>query len=174
MSAPESKKQLTSDRPEMPADYGIKRGKTGQLPWNWVSERMEKSHNYWVCSTRPDGRPHAMPVWGVWLGDTLYFGTNRDSVKGRNLSADPRVAVHLESGDEAVMIESVVEETHDMETLIRIAAAFSQKYPGYNPDPDFGPEVAMYAVRPRRVMAWLENDFVRSATRWRFEEEKDR
>lgn len=174
MGAPEGNMRMKSDRPEMPADYGIERGPDGQLPWYWVSERMEKSRNYWICSTRPDGRPHAMPVWGVWLDDVLYFGTNRDSVKARNLSADPRVAVHLESGDEAVMIESLVEETRDKETLARIAAAFSQKYPGYNPDPDFGPEVAMYAVRPRRVMAWLENDFVRSATRWHFDQEEDR
>ncbi len=30
--------------------------------------------NYWICTTRPDGRPHSIPVWGFWLDGGLYFG----------------------------------------------------------------------------------------------------
>ena len=32
-------------------------------PWPWALERLEKSHNYWISTTRPDGRPHLMLVW---------------------------------------------------------------------------------------------------------------
>ena len=157
------------ERPNIHASYGIRSDTEGLLPWEWVSERMAKSRNYWICSTQLDGRPHAMPVWGVWIEDVFFFGTNRASVKGRNLASNPRVALHLESGDEAVMIEGIVVEVKEMENLTAIAAAYSQKYPGYCPDPSIESEVAMYAVQPKRVMAWLEDDFVNSATRWRFD-----
>ena len=77
----------TIDRPALAAGYGLlpeSEGK-GLLPWNWVTERLERSRNYWIATTRPDGRPHVMPVWGVWMEDALYFGTDPASVKGRNI-----------------------------------------------------------------------------------------
>ena len=100
---------LRPERPGLDPSYGISTAEEGLLPWSWVSEQMERSRNYWVCTTRPDGRPHAMPVWGVWVDDTLWFSTGDGSVKARNLAADPRVAVHLESGDDAVMLEGTAE-----------------------------------------------------------------
>src|SRR2546421_5404379 len=30
---------------------------SGLKPWPWALERLEKSHNYWIATTRPDGRP---------------------------------------------------------------------------------------------------------------------
>jgi len=93
-------------RPEMPKAYGLKgpRSGSGLMPWSRASAQLTQSRNYWVCTARTDGRPHAMPVWGVWLGERLIFSTHRDSQKGRNLARDPRVAVHLESGDEVVIL----------------------------------------------------------------------
>ena len=37
--------------------------------------RLRAAMVYWLATTRPDGRPHAMPVWGVLLGEVLWFGT---------------------------------------------------------------------------------------------------
>ncbi len=39
----------------------------GLLPWSWAVERLQRSHDYWVATVRPDGPPHVMPVWGVWM-----------------------------------------------------------------------------------------------------------
>ena len=149
--------------------YGISPEPEGMLEWEWVDQRMEKSRNYWISSTRPDGKPHAAPVWGVWLDGILYFGTERRSRKGRNLAARAAVVVHLESGDEAVIIEGSVEEVSDIELLTRIADATAAKYPPHKPEPDPGPSVAMYRLRPRLVFAWTEKDFPDTATRWEFE-----
>ena len=44
--------------------YGIHTEQEGMLSWRWAGEQLERSHNYWICITRTDGRPHAMPVWG--------------------------------------------------------------------------------------------------------------
>jgi len=41
-------------------------GDAGLKHWSWALERLEKSHNYWIATSRPDGRPHLMVVWGIW------------------------------------------------------------------------------------------------------------
>jgi hypothetical protein len=80
----------TASRPRFAPGYGISDDAEGMLPWSWAVERLTAGRNYWVATTSPDGRPHAMPVWGVWLDDGLWFGTSGRSRKGRNLARDPR------------------------------------------------------------------------------------
>ncbi len=86
-SQPDSEPQ--AGRPQMPG-YGIADANSGSglLPWNWAVERLQKARNYWISTTRPDGRPHAMPVWGVWYDNQFYFSTGRESRKARNLAVN--------------------------------------------------------------------------------------
>jgi PPOX class probable F420-dependent enzyme len=135
------------------------------LPWSWAVERLERSRNYWIASTRPDGSPHAAPVWGVWIDDSVVFGTHSLSRKARNLRRDPRVAVHLESGDETVILEG---EAELIEPDDRIADAFEPKYE-WRPDPSTAADESWFRLRPRVAYAWLERDYVKSATRFTFE-----
>ena len=83
-------------------DYGIQGPDEGSglLPWSWAEERLTTSRNYWVTSLWPDGRPHSMPVWGIWDGEALWFSSGRRSRKARNLAADPRCVVTTEDANE--------------------------------------------------------------------------
>jgi hypothetical protein len=118
---------------------------------------------------RADGRPHAMPVWGVWFSEAFHFGTDPSSVKARNLLRDPRVTVHLESGDECVVLEGIVEvlSQPDGEHFERMADAYEHKYGGFRPRYPTGP--GFFALRPHVAFAWLEADYPNTATRWRFD-----
>jgi len=73
----------TPSKPLIPASYGIPLDGSGaeKLPWSWAVERLSAAHNYWICTTRPDGRPHAVPVWGVWLDDAVWLA--RRVIRGR-------------------------------------------------------------------------------------------
>lgn len=155
-----------SERPGLDPAYGISTEADGLLPWEWASEQMERSRNYWIVTVRPDGRPHAMPVWGVWLDETLFFSTGDGSVKARNLAADPRLVVHLESGDEAVILEGTAERPAlDAALRDRVAGAYAAKY-AMKPDDLPGP-TGWYVLHPATAFAWQERDFPRTATRWR-------
>jgi len=88
-------------RPIMPSLYGMGKAKKGTMKWADVCRQLEASRNYWICTTRADGRPHAMPVWGFWFDDAVVFGTGRETMKARNIARSPSVVVHLESGDDA-------------------------------------------------------------------------
>ena len=104
--------------------------------------------------------------WGLWLDDTFLFSTDLSSRKGRNLAARPDVAVHLESGDDVVIIDGSAEPLGDAAMLERYADAYEAKY-GFRVDVSNGGD-GIYCVRPRVVQAWREKDFPTSATRWRF------
>ncbi|MBI5283526.1 MAG: pyridoxamine 5'-phosphate oxidase family protein [Chloroflexi bacterium] len=158
----------TPARPHMPKSYGLAAdiGAETAAEWPRVIEQLIASRNYWISSTRPDGRPHAMPVWGVWIEGALYFGTDRMSRKGRNIAANPALVVHLESGDDVVVLEGVAAEALDAALLAAYADAYDAKY-GFRPD-TADPATATYALRPAAVLTWLEADFPGTATRWTF------
>jgi len=155
-------------RPHVPETYGLK-ASNEYLPWSFAEERLTASKNYWICSARPDGRPHSIPVWGFWLDGTMYFGTAVESRKGKNLAHNPAVSVHLESGDEVVILEgnAVAVDTQDKGVTKRLDALSRKKY---KMPLVLTPGTVMYGVRPRVVLAWREKDFPSSATRWEFAE----
>jgi hypothetical protein len=144
--------------------YGISKSDEGLMTWAWAVEQLTKSRNYWISSTRDDGRPHAMPVWGVWIEDALMFSTGGNSVKGRNIASRPAIVAHVESGDDAVVLEGAAERVTDAGLLGRFVEAYDAKYK-FRPDTnDAGSPV--YALRPSVAFGWLERDFPKTATRW--------
>jgi pyridoxine/pyridoxamine 5'-phosphate oxidase len=141
--------------------YGITTDVEGMLPWSWAVERLAVAHNYWVATASAERGPHAMPVWGLWRDGAFVFNTGAESRKARNLAADPRVVVHLESGDEVVVLEGVVERVPATAELVD---EYDAKY-------SFRTEVgsSWYSVRPRRAYAFRERDYPQSATRYDFD-----
>jgi PPOX class probable F420-dependent enzyme len=155
-----------ASRPRFAPGYGIKKEQEGAglLPWGWAVQRLEATRNYWVSTTRPDGSPHAMPVWGVCIEGLVLFGTSAESRKARNLARDPRVVIHVESGEETVIVEGVVEDI-PAELVEPMRDAYEAKY-DWRPRPEEGGPY--YVVRPRVAFAWRESDFPESATRFAF------
>ena len=158
-----------ASRPFMPG-YGIVDANSGRglLPWSWAVERLSKSRNYWIATTWPNGRPHCVPVWGVWLDEGFYFSSGERSRKARNLAPNPRVVVCPENGDEAISLEGVAETVADAETIAKFIAAYNSKY-----NWDLTPETVRtlgFAVRPRKVLAFNDapGEFQTTATRWEF------
>jgi Pyridoxamine 5'-phosphate oxidase len=138
--------------------------------WPEVAARLAAARSYWLCSTMPSGAPHAAPVWGVVANRTLYLYSERRTVKARNLAADPRVVVHLESAEDVVIVRGTVEDLGPPARVPEVVRALSAKYTGeadrqYLPDadPDFD---IVYALRPHSAMMWHLADFEGSQRRW--------
>lgn len=136
------------------------------LAWATVVDWLTGSRNYWVCSTRPDGRPHAMPVWALWIDGALWFSTDPNSFKARNLARSPEVVIHLESGDEVCVIEGGVRRIGVADLPAVFVDAYAEKYDIRLEltDDAFG----LYMLRPRVALTWTEVDFPNTATRWTF------
>jgi general stress protein 26 len=161
----------TVGRPDMPDGYGLAplSAEEDQQAWDAAQEKLRSAHNYWIGSTRPDGRPHAMPVWGLWWEEAFYFSTDPGSRKGRNMAAQPEVVVHLESGDEVVILEGRVGIEQDARVLEALDQEYYQKYQFHLTGSE-APDGSVYRLKPRTVFAWLEKNFPESALRWRFKE----
>jgi Pyridoxamine 5'-phosphate oxidase len=143
-----------------------------RLPWSWARERLVNARNYWIATTRTNGRPHSRPVWGIWLDDVFYFSTG--SLAARNLIGNPALTVHLESGSEVVIIEGAAEIVRDAALTRRIVQLYNEKY-RWDVDPDHLPG-PFYAVQPQVAFGWVSDDtgmdrgaaFHGTATRWQF------
>ncbi|MEX2392940.1 MAG: pyridoxamine 5'-phosphate oxidase family protein [Actinomycetota bacterium] len=152
------------DRPHMPG-YGVSSSNEGALPWDWAEERLRKCRNYFVATTRPDARPHLMPVWGAWVHDQFVFSTAITSVKSKNLLQDPSITITIDDGHESVIVEGEARLVKFAE-VPDFVDAYKDKY-DYQLEDKMEP---VWAVRPRVAFGFIEDDsFTKTSTRWRFE-----
>jgi PPOX class probable F420-dependent enzyme len=130
----------------------------------WRAFVAEGTRTGKVATTRPDGRPHVAPVWFVLDGADLVFTTGRDTVKGRALTADPRVAICVD--DERppfsfVLIEGTATISEEPAALLDAATRLGARYMGADRAEEFGrrnavPGELLIRVRPDKVIAQAE------------------
>lgn len=152
-----------TERPQIP-DYGISNSKTGLLPWKWAEKNLSESREYWLVTVRPDGRPHAMIIWGLWFDGAFWFGTGGKTQKARNLANNPNCIVGTQNAAEAVILEGVAELVTDPAIRKSLGPPSLEKYGMSGGD---GSE-PFYRVRPTRVFGLIEKTFPKTATRWMF------
>ena len=123
------------------------------LSWPDVRTRLEQAMHYWLATTRPDGRPHVVPVDGLWVDDVWYFGGSPETIHQRNLRTHPEVVVHLPDPMAAVIVEGrAAWRRPQLADAKRLVADSKGKY-GYAPPP--ATYIAgTWALAPRRVLAW--------------------
>ena len=95
-----------------------------------------------LATVREDGRPHVAPIWFVLDGDDLIFNTWHESVKGKNLVRDGRIALTVDEEVAPyafVIVEGTVEITEDdpAESL-RWATRIGARYMGEDQAEAFG------------------------------------
>jgi pyridoxine/pyridoxamine 5'-phosphate oxidase len=148
----------------LPADQGL-----GLKPWSYAVKRLTDARSYWIATTRPDGRPHAVPIWGLWLDEHFMFSTGAQSRKARNLSANAHVTIGAEPADDAIVIEGKAALVGDGARRRDFAKLYGAKYAWGSDAESFSEPI--YAVRPA-VAYWFSSapgDFVGGTTRWTFE-----
>lgn len=155
----------------MPDGYGVDQA-THFVEWADVESRLRESPSYWLATTRPDGRPHVVPRWGVWLDGAFWYDGSPETLHVRNLERNPACTLHLESGMEVTIVEgrSIRPDPITGELGERLAEEYARKYgPDYTPEPDsWSDEIAggMRTIAPQRVLTWT--DFPKDLTRFTF------
>jgi nitroimidazol reductase NimA-like FMN-containing flavoprotein (pyridoxamine 5'-phosphate oxidase superfamily) len=153
----------------MPDGYGVPQTDEGLVTWSHVVERLEEARSYWVATLDPQSRPHVRPIWGGFVEGTLYVEGGPTTRWARNLAANPVISVHLESGDDVVIVEGTAHEVRPEPALAaQLAERIGAKYrsSGYEPTPDQWDRGGLWAIRPRTVLAWAH--FPQDATAFRF------
>jgi hypothetical protein len=136
--------------------YGVSTDPEGMLPWAWARDRLADAHNYWLATSGP----HASPVWALWRDGGVVFSCGPASRKARAIARDPRVVLHLESGDEVVILEGAAIRLEPTDELLE---EYARKY-----QPVAADVGNWFRIHPSRVFAWRERDYLESATRFDF------
>jgi PPOX class probable F420-dependent enzyme len=113
-----------------------------------------------VATVRADGRPHVVPIWFVVDGTDLLFMTGTDTVKGKSLARDPRVAltVDLEEPPYAfVTVEGTVTLSDDTAAMLPHSIAIGVRYMGHDRGAEFGrrnavPGELLVRLTPNKVI----------------------
>jgi hypothetical protein len=151
-------------RPAMPG-YGVVEGIEGALAWKWAKDVMEAARNPALATIRPDGRPHVMPIWASWVDDHgVGFATAITSVKSKNLLKNPSAALYFERDHDNLVVEGRCEIV-ELDSLPGFVDTYRKKY-------DYAIEEGpVWVLRPTAAFGFIETneDFTRTATRWRFE-----
>ena len=156
---------MNATRPHMPG-YGVLPADEGEglLPFEWAEERLRDARNYWVGTVGPDGRPHLMAVWGVWMEHQFVFSTGRKSRKARNLASEPRCVIAPEGAAEEIVVHGRAREIPFND---RFVDAYRAKY---DFDVSTFADEPVFAVTPETVIGLIEAEerFASTATRWSF------
>jgi general stress protein 26 len=134
------------------------------LAWDFVSAHMETSLYYWLSTNYADGRPHVIPVWGIWYKNRVHFEGSMKTAWAQNLKRDPRIAVHLPSAEQVVVIEGsahiIEDDDIDSTEWDRLDTRFQSKYKVDKGSP-------YWYVQPTKVLAW-DGAALETMTRWIF------
>ena len=114
-----------------------------------------------LATVRADGRPHVAPIWFVLDGDDLVFTTGAETVKGRNLRRDPRVAISVDRQEplyDFVTVEGTATLADDPDDLLRWATRVAARYVGEEQAAAYGrrnavPGELLVRVTPTRIVS---------------------
>jgi PPOX class probable F420-dependent enzyme len=119
-----------------------------------------------LAVTRADGSPHVVPIWFVLdtVGEQDYvmFNTGADTVKGKALRRDPRLAMCVD--DERppfsyVTVRAEAELSDDVAEMLPWSVRIGGRYMGQDQAEDFGrrnavPGELLVRARITRVIAY--------------------
>jgi PPOX class probable F420-dependent enzyme len=165
---------MPDPRAEAPAmgDYGVGGPSWAPLPWSWAAERLARTRNYWVVTVSGDGRPHALPVWGVWDVDEsrFVFSCSPNARKARNLAANPRAVVTVDDTVECVSVEGRAAPVRDPARVEQWVQRYVAKYAPISPqlEAEFVRSHLLVEFEPERAFGIVEREeeFADRATRW--------
>jgi PPOX class probable F420-dependent enzyme len=123
-----------------------------------------------LATVRADGRPHIAPIWIALdrsttgpdspIGD-IVFNTAEGTVKGRNLTRDPRVTLCIDDDRPPfsfVIVEGSASLSGDPDELLHWATVIGGRYMGDDQAEAYGrrngvPGELVVRLRPTRIIA---------------------
>ncbi|NGO76355.1 PPOX class F420-dependent oxidoreductase [Streptomyces sp. YC504] len=114
-----------------------------------------------LSTVRADGSPHIAPIWFVLDGDDLMFNTGKETVKGRNLARDGRVALCVDDDRPPfafAVIQGEAQISEELDEVRHWATRIAARYMGEDRAEEFGarngvPGELLVRVKITKVLA---------------------
>lgn len=154
-------------RPKFPKDWHVPNDPKVWITWGHVNDKLAGEKVYWISTASLQGRPHAAPVWGIWKANSFFFETAPNSTKGRNLLKNQSIVVHVQDGNDTVILEGSARREKRAERLNQLRKDYTKKYQ-YTPDWSNQLNQIIFAVEPRIIHAWKAPRMHRSLVKFIF------
>jgi PPOX class probable F420-dependent enzyme len=127
-----------------------------------ADRRLRSEQVAWLTTVRADGQAQSSPVWFLWDGETFLVYSQPGAPKVRNVTANPRVSLHLGddgAGDDVVIFEGAAAVEPDTPRADRVDG-YLAKYRaaiedlGYEPGPFARTYSTAIRIRPTRARVW--------------------
>ncbi|WP_031107030.1 PPOX class F420-dependent oxidoreductase [Streptomyces sp. NRRL S-146] len=114
-----------------------------------------------LSTVRADGSPHVAPIWFLLDGDEVVFNTGKETVKGRNIVRDGRIALCVDDDRPPysfVVLQGRARVSEDLGEVRRWATRIGARYMGEERAEEFGarngvPGELLVRVTVERVLA---------------------
>lgn len=107
----------------------------------WQRFLSEGTRTGKLATVRTNGSPHVAPVWFLMDGDELVFNTGADTVKGRNLARDGRVALCVDDDRPPfsfVVVQGSAEVGDELPDVRHWATRIAARYMGEDRAEEYG------------------------------------
>jgi hypothetical protein len=135
--------------------------------WETTRHALENAQVFWLCTMRPDGRPHVTPVVAVWLDGAMHVLIGVGRQKAINLRSSPHVALmtgcnNWEEGLD-VVVEGDAARVSDHDQLECLAQVWATKWDGRYQfvvrdggffRPDAHDVFLVYSITPARIFVF--------------------
>ncbi len=127
-----------------------------------ADRRLRSEQVAWLTTVRADGQAQSTPVWFLWDGDTFLLYSQPDAQKVRNVTANPKVSLHLSddgASDDVVSFEGAAAVEPDTPRADRVDD-YLAKYRtaiedlGYEPGPFARTYSTAIRIHPTRARVW--------------------
>ena len=146
------------------------------VPWSRALEALDRDDREglqngtnFLATSRPDGRPHLAGVGAIWDSGKVYVVSGENTLKSRNLAANPACAISMSLKGLDLCIEGRAERVTDEATLQRLAqryaeggwpakvenGAFTHEYSAPSAGP---PPWNLYAITPTSITGVLADE----------------
>lgn len=155
-------------------------GSEPPIAWKTAIDRFRKGGWFWLATMRPDGSPHAMPVFAAWADGSFFVASKPTKRKSRNLDANPRCVLTHDAGDLHLIVEADARRVRDAAALQRATEAFASVYDWpttvagdmldapYGAPTSGGAPFNVYEITPIRAFGFPTDGESFTPTRWRF------
>jgi PPOX class probable F420-dependent enzyme len=127
---------------------------------DWKHFAFDTPRTAKLATVRANGAPHVAPVWVALDGEEIVFMTNHETLKGKALRRDPRVALSFD--DETppfsfVVVEGEARISEDPDELLRWSTVIGGRYMGEARADEFGrrnavPGELLVQVHPTHIV----------------------
>lgn len=114
-----------------------------------------------VATTGPDSTPHVVPICPVWAAGNVYFSTDDNTKKARNIERNPRVALVVDDYSEdwarlcGLLITGQGKLLRSGPEVNRIRKLLAAKFPQYQEEGYLeGGSALIVRVTPEKIFSW--------------------